>query len=381
MALAFTVDVPRSFEANPGIVAFRSSAPVDALAITVNGRRYRLIRLAKPTRRAVVGPFGLPSRDLTIRIAGLRDGKVVGRATATDVLGLPRAAGTVVLPRETVRQAQVRLRRLPRPVDWAAAWAVDLASGRGASWNAGARFTAASTAKLPILMKYLIDLRRDAVGDRHWGDLRAMILESSNIAANTMLTAIGGDTTTGAARVTAMMRRLGATRSDEAGGYIADDRRAPTPPNRVDSEPESQCCKLVTAHDLGVLLVELVRAANGTGRARALGLTGRDARVALWLLAHASHPGLFRPWTRWTVAHKVGYIDAAWHDAAIVFSPQGTQVVVALTEARGFASEYGAREYARGVLRIANAWLRRPPPAEPRPAAVQHRGAPVPFGS
>mgnify|MGYP003349594105 CR=1 FL=1 len=40
MALAFTVDAPRSFEANPGRIAFTSRTPVDALAIDVNGRRY-----------------------------------------------------------------------------------------------------------------------------------------------------------------------------------------------------------------------------------------------------------------------------------------------------------------------------------------------------
>ena len=207
-----------------------------------------------------------------------------------------------------------------------------------------------------------------------------MVIESSNTAANTMLVAIGGDTASGATRVNETMRRLGAYRSDEVGGYVPDDRRAAIPPARVDDAPAAACCKIVTAHDLGVLMLETVRAANGTGRAHAAGLTGRDARVALWLLAHADHPGLFRPWTRWVVAHKSGYIDVVQHDVAAVFSPRGTQIVVALTEDPGVASAVGAEDYGRGVLRIAERWLREPATTRARRlGAVRHRGSPVPF--
>ena len=39
VALAFTVDAPRPFEANPGIVAVRAKRPIDALEVRIDGKR------------------------------------------------------------------------------------------------------------------------------------------------------------------------------------------------------------------------------------------------------------------------------------------------------------------------------------------------------
>mgnify|MGYP006269274933 CR=1 FL=1 len=368
MAVAFTVDAPRPFEANPGIVSFRSKQPVDAISVRVNGRQYKLVTLSKPVKRGVVGPLGLPSRDETVTVVGLHDGHAVGRVSATNVLGLPKAAAIARPTTMTPPNAQLRMQRLSRPAGSAAAWAVNLATGRGASWNAGAKFTAASTAKLPIMITYLIRLKRDPVGAAEWGALQSMIRASSNDAANTMLQAIGGGSVdTGGARVNAVMRRLGAMHSDEAGGYLPNqDRKGLNPPVQINDQPQLKCCKVVTAHDLGVLMQSVVQAAGGTGRAHAAGLTGRDARVALWLLSHTDYPGLFHPWTHWVVAHKIGYIDVVWHDVAAVFEPSGTLITVALTENQGGASESGAAAYAHGVLDIAQTGLDEPKPTPPR---------------
>jgi beta-lactamase class A len=370
MALAFTVDAPRPFEANPGLISFRSKQTIDAVSVRVNGRQYRLVTLPRPTKRGIVGPFGLPSRDETVTVIGLSHGTPVGRVNVPNVLGLPRAAGITRPTTYTPSNAQLRMRRLAKPAGASAAWTVNLASGRGASWNAGARFTAASTAKLPIMMLYLIALKRDPVGAPAWGALQSMIRASSNDAANTMLRVVGGgNVDTGGARVTALIHRLGAIHSDEAGGYLANqDRRGLNPPVVVNDQPQIKCCKVVTAHDLGLLMEEIVQAANGTGRAHAAGLSGRDARVALWLLSHTAHPGLFEPWTHWVVAHKVGYIDVVWHDVAAIFEPTGTLISVALTENDGGASEFAASRFAHGVLQIAQTGLDGPERTAPRRA-------------
>ncbi|MGI9116971.1 MAG: serine hydrolase [Gaiellales bacterium] len=368
MALALTVDAPRPFEANPGIVAFRATQPVDAIAVRVDGRQYRLVPLPKPTRRATIGPLGLPSRDLHLTVIAYANGRAIGRVTTANVLGLPKSAATTVPTTITPPMAQRRMQRLSRPAGSAAAWAINLATGRGASWNAGARFTAASTAKLPIMITYLIRLRRDPVGAREWGTLQSMIRASSNDAANEMLKAVGdGSVDTGGARVTATAHRLGAVRTDEAGGYLPNqDRHGTAPPVRVDDQPQLKCCKVVTAHDLGLLMEEIVQAAHGAGRAHALGLTQRDARVALWLLAHTDYPGLFKPWSRWVVAHKIGYIDVVWHDVAAVFEPSGTLITVALSENQGGVSEGSAASYAHGVLQVAQTGLDEPERTVPR---------------
>ena len=370
MALAFTVDVPKSFEANPGLISFHARKPVDTLEVRVNGKRYKVVPLASPKRAATIGPLGLPPQDLTITVTGFRDGQVVGRQTATNVLGLPKASMTLLPITKTPPPAQRRMFRLSRPSGTAAAWAVDLATGRGASYNAGARFTAASTAKLPVMITLLMKTKVDIVSSSSWGALQSMIRESSNDAANTVLEYIGGSTTNGGAQVTAMAHRLGAVHTDTAAGYLAgQDRKGLNPPALVNAQPEVPCCKVTTAHDLGVLMQAIVEAAANRGRAHSLGLTGRDARVALWLLAHTSNPGLFAPWTRWVTAHKIGDVDRAWHDVAAVFTPEGPLITVAMTDNPNGANQSAAAQYGKGVLQIALTGLDAPPaePARPIP--------------
>ena len=348
------MDGPRPFEANPGLIAFHSRTAVDRLEVRVNGRRYRTLTLPQPTRRSTVGPIGLPSRDLTITVIAYHHGARIGTQTATNVLRLPRASMAVHRATTTSTRAQQRMRRIARPATTAAAWAVNLSSGRGASYNAGARFTAASTVKLPILIAILINRRADVVHSDIWGTLQSMIRESSNDAANDALLTLAGSLPAGGARATWVAHRLGATHTNVASGYLpGQDRSGPNPPVLVNDQPDVPCCKQTTAHDLGVLMQSIVEAAAGHGKARQLGLTGRDARVALWLLAHTDDRGLFKPWTRFVTAHKIGFVDRAWHDVAVVFTHDGPLVVVAMTDNPGGASKSAAAEYGRGILGVA----------------------------
>ena len=99
-------------------------------------------------------------------------------------------------------------------------------------------------------------------------------------------------------------------------------RRLPLPPTTVIEQPSFPCCKYTTAHDLGTLLVSLMLASTGHGPARRLGISAREARVALWLLLHAGYPGLVRPASAFPVGHKAGWLPNMQHDAALVFKPQ-----------------------------------------------------------
>lgn len=354
MAVAFTMDAPRPFEANPGLISFHSSTPVDRLEVRIDGRVFRIVDLPAPTRRSTVGPIGLPSRDVTVTVTGFSGSQRVGSQTASDVLGLPRASMSIRPIGRTSVRGQVRMRRLPRPAEAVAGWAVDLSAGTGASYNAGARFTAASTAKLPILIALLINRDEDIVGSEVWGSVQSMIRRSSNDAANDVLTALGGSTASGGAITTAIAHRLGAVQTEEAAGYLADDYdRRLRPPVLVDNQPDVPCCKVTTAHDLGILMQSIVEAAAGRGRARRLGLTGRDARVALWLLAHTDSPGLIAPWTRFITAHKIGDVNRAWHDVAAVFTLHGPLIVVAMTDSAGGVDRSASAHFGRGVLEIA----------------------------
>ncbi len=371
MAIAFTVDAPRSYEANPGLISVQSRVPVDTLEVRVDGKRYRLIRFARPTRRPTVGPFGFPSRDITVTVAGFRNGKLVGRQTTSNVLGLPKASMTLQPITRTPRAAQARMQRLSRPASAAAAWTVNLATGRGASYNAGARFSAASTLKLPIMITLLIQERGDIVGSAAWGPLQSMIRGSSNDAANSVLELIGGSVEAGGAEVTGVAHQLGAIHTETAAGYLpGQDRRGLNPPVTVNEQSDVVCCKITTAHDLGVMMQSIVEAMAGRGRAYRLGLTRRDARVAIWLLAHARHPGFFAPWTPWVTAHKVGDVDRAWHDVAAIFNPKGTLITVVLTDNPNGASESAAADYGERVLRIAETGLNAPRVPNSPPAPV-----------
>jgi len=134
------------------------------------------------------------------------------------------------------------------------------------------------------------------------------------------------------------------------GGYTIS---AFVPPVDADDQPSIAAGKHTTAHDLGVLLVSLAQAANGRGPAHALGLTGRKARVALWLLLHARYPGLVREATGSPVAHKAGWLDTLQHDAALIFTPKGTLVSVIMTEASGGVSYTSSRDYGARVVHLA----------------------------
>jgi hypothetical protein len=282
----------------------------------------------------------------------LRGTTLIGRRVVQPVFGLPAASWHAVRPRRTDARAQKALEQSrSTPGVSSAVWAAGLApGGAAASWNAGAAFSGASTLKLAILICMLAREPSDPLASGLFSTYRQMILESSNEAADSVLTRVGGSTSGGGALVDACIRALGTTNTIMYGGYTID---SVVPPVDADDAPSIALGKHTTAHDLGVLLVALAQAANGRGPAHEMGLTGRKARVALWLLLHSRYPGLVRDATSAPVGHKAGWLDNLQHDAALIFTPNGTLVTVIMTQASGDVSYSSSRAYGTRVTRLA----------------------------
>jgi beta-lactamase class A len=348
---AVVLNAPAPFEANAGVFSGRAPSGTQTIRVLVDGRRLDRVTLRKGHRTFSFGPTGLPLHDVTIQVRFLRGGKLLAKRTVRPVFGLPKASWKIVAPRTTDGRAQTALRgSRSSPGVASAVWAAGLApGGRAASWNAGALFTGASTLKLAILMCTFAHDASDPVSSGLFSTYQQMILDSSNTAADAVLTHLGGSTSGGSSIVDSCVRSLGATNTIMYGGYLTD---ALVPPVTDSVSPDIAYGKHTTAHDLGTLLLDLELATNGKGPAHRLGLTGRKARVALWLLLHARYPGLVRPATNDPVAHKAGWLGELQHDAALIFTPRGTIICVVMTEAEGGVSYTASRAYGARVVHL-----------------------------
>jgi beta-lactamase class A len=228
---------------------------------------------------------------------------------------------------------------------YAAIWTHDLHTGRVAGWNTDARFPAASTVKLGVLLTALAHLRHPERSPLDY-DLRAMTGWSSNLAANRLLERFG----IGSAQ--AALRRAGAWRSTYPQGYRVGTARAD-----VVRQPPSVSARVTTAHDLGRLLYVLHAGALGNRAAlRASGLDVSRSRYALRLLLaselRGNNVGLVRPFVPagTPVAQKNGWIHDARHTAAIVYAPTRPRIVVILTYAPNLRL-VTARRLGRDVMR------------------------------
>jgi hypothetical protein len=357
---AVTIDVPRAFEANPGIV--RGRVRGDVTQVLIYARRGSRVTLlgSRPVAhgRFHLGPIGLRSGDQTILAVAYEGSQRVGSARVTTVYGLPRTAFRTVPARTVSRAVEQTIAATRRPAT-TAVWARGMASGVAASYNAGARFTAASTLKLAILMTLLARTHSDPTALAAWPAVRKMIIDSDNDAADDVEVALGDSTLAASNLVNAFCHRMGCRDTDMYGGYLRTTGSAPrsaqggrvVPPVTIDDPPSiATYGKHTTAHDLGVLLAGLVAAGHGQGRAAHAGISPREARVAIWLLVHARYPGLVRPSTSQPVAHKAGWGDDVQHDAALIFTRKGTVVLVIMSQGAG-AGLNTTGAYARPIVK------------------------------
>lgn len=329
---------PAPREASFGQVAGRVFAGTTRVRVLIDGVVVR--------SRAVsgAGPFSfslnLPARDVRIGVVAENANGARSWRRVSPVYGLPLAGRPFPTPRPAADAVLGRrLRSLARAFPGTAAvYAQDLRTGRGAAWNARARFPAASTLKVAIAMETLRTLgARPAAGSSVDRLLWSMLVYSDNEAANSLLVRLGGSTSGGASRVNALMRSLGVRDSLMYGGYATATLTAAARPIplRVDEQPAIGIGKYTTAWDLVRLHRAVHQAARGLGAlVNTSGSFGRrDARYLLWLLAHvADHGKLDRNLPGGvSTLHKAGWIRQARHDAGIVFWRGGAFVVAVMT--------------------------------------------------
>jgi hypothetical protein len=326
---------PGPLQASFGTVVARLDPATTHVVVTVNGNQV--------AARAVSGgrvalKVALPQRNSTIRV--IARNAVGGRATAqvTPVYGLPRAGRPTWFQSTEDSGLARRLRRLAlgfRGIS--AVFVQDLRTGRGAAWNARARFPAASTLKLGIALELLRVLGSQPRPDTRLGELlRKMIVYSDNGAANALLTWLGGSQSGGAARVNASMRALGLVESHMYGGYILGTSANRAIPLRVESQPAFGVGKYTTAWDLARFHELLHLASAGRGRMMTLSgsFTPADARHLLYLLVHVRDPGKLDRYIAdqgVSVPHKSGWITHARHDSGIVYWARGSFAVTVMT--------------------------------------------------
>ena len=203
---------------------------------------------------------------------------------------------------------------------WAAFWVHDLRTGMWASWNSDARFPAASTVKLGVLVAALA---RNGPRSPLWYDLRQLTGWSSNLAANRLTSRLGGERV-----VQSTLLRLGARSSTYPGPYRAGTSVADAP-----KPPPHGHWRVTTAHDLGRILYTLQAAASGNRyEQRRARLSRRRAQLALGLLAtgwsRGDSAGLVRPFTSRPVARKEGWLTDTRATAAVVYGTSPKIVVV-----------------------------------------------------
>jgi hypothetical protein len=293
-------------------------------------------------RRVTGGSFDftvpLPRKDMTVRVSAYSGGHATERAIVPHVFGLPRSAS----PRAVRGSQDPRLLRTVRALarsfpGTSAFYVQDLVDGRGAAWNARARFPAASTLKVAIAVEALRrHAGKPAPGSYLDSLLRRMLVDSDNDAANETESTFGGGS-----RVDELLRGLGIGDTWMGGGYLHGTPALPPIRVRVENQPSFPCCKYTSAFDLARLFTDLQLAADGRGPLIARygsSFTASDARYLLYLLLHVADRGKLGRYLGGgpdTLVHKAGWISYARHDAGLVYWPGGVFVVCVLTYGNG----------------------------------------------
>ena len=221
----------------------------------------------------------------------------------------------------------------------------DLASGRQiAGVNARTAFNAASTIKVAIMLNAYINLPK--LSARQTAALQKMIVESDNLAANDLLAAAAGGTTTdaafkGAEQMSAMLADLGLKNTFlyvpfESGDFIKLYKvKFKTGPKRGGEAPfiETSNTLRTTPYEMAQIYVYLEQCARGQGvllEKYGQNLTpDRCKEMIGWLEKNGDRDRMVSGLPKDAgVAHKSGWIPPEVQgDAGIVRSPGGDFVV------------------------------------------------------
>jgi beta-lactamase class A len=325
---------PAPFEVSFGLVAGR--APLGTRRLIVRSGEDvladRPLRGASFSLRVAMPRTAFPLRVTAIDGRGRRSSSLV-----TPVYGLPPGSEPR-LPSSRLDPALARtVRSLVRSYGGTSAvYVQNVRTGRGAAWNARARFPAASTLKLAIAVTVLRALDgKPAPGTRLDRLLGEMLIRSDNASANQLEVWLAGSTSAGSARVNETMRALGLNDSLMYGGYETTRRPAAFSPIpiRLESQPAFGVGKYTTAWDLARLTRAVYLAAAGKGPLLKLGVSGSEARYLLWLLVQVTDRGKLDRFIghHGVVLHKAGWLPNARHDAGIVAFRGGAYVATVMT--------------------------------------------------
>ena len=352
------IEQPAPHQVSYGLVTGRAAKGTRTVVVSANGRTL----VSKPLRgRRYSLRVTLPLGELSLRVttiagSGRRSSRVVSK-----VYGLPAAARPRVVRSRQDPLLSYRLRALVSEYSGTAGFYVQsLTSGRGAAWNAKARFPAASTLKLAIATAVLARHSGIPPPDSYVGGLlREMITVSDDAAANALEVWLAGSTSAGSAQVNTLMRSIGLVDSIMYGGYEVRTLSASIPV-RVD-DPPVVAGKYTTAWDMASLwrAIWLASGAKGPLRDAQPGFTPADARHLLWLAANVRDtPKLDRVVGERAgvhVLHKAGWISTSRHDTGLVFWRGGVFVAGVMTwrpsgiglSSDVLAGQVAARSFAR----------------------------------
>jgi hypothetical protein len=329
------IEQPASHQVSYGLVTGRAARGARVVVVAANGR---VVAVRKLRGRRFWLRVALPTGDVTLRVSTIASADRRSSRTVRNVFGLPAAAR----PRLAAARNDPRLARELRSLaqrhsGTAGVYVQSLTSGAGASWNAKARFPAASTLKLAIAATVLAEHSGiPPPGSRLGALLRDMIIPSDDASANALLVWLGGSTSSGALRVNALMRSLGLVDTLMYGGYLVRTLAGGIPV-RVERQPAFGVGKYTTAWDMTSLWRAIWLASEDRGPLRRSrpGFTRSEARHLLWLLARVRDtPKLDRSVSRQkdvAVLHKAGWISAARHDTGLVFWRGGVFVAGVMT--------------------------------------------------
>lgn len=348
---------PAPYQASFGLVTGHAARGARRVVVAVDGHVLASRRLRG---RRFWLRVGLPVGAVDVRVTTVDAGRRRSWRVVHDVYGLPAAAGPRRVAEREDRLLARRLRGLTRGFSGTPAFYVQsLTGGPGAAWNAKARFPAGSTLKLAIAAEVLASYPGiPPPGSRVGSLLRAMITRSDNAAANTLEVWLAGSTSAGSDAVNGLMRSIGMHNSIMYGGYEARTLSGRIPVH-MNEQPAFGVGKYTTAADLAALLRAIWLAAGSRGplASEQPGFSSADGRHLLWLLAHvhdsAKLDGIVEKQPGVAVLHKAGWVDAARHDAGLVFWPGGVFVLSVMTwnpRGAGVASDRLAARCAAAAL-------------------------------
>lgn len=261
-----------------------------------------------------------PFRLLLVGIAAIVSGAAPAAVISPALIGFERELGALVSS---------------HPGEYGIA-AIDLRDGSTVAVNGDTPFPMASTVKLAIAAAYLaeVDQGRRRVDDIIAGRSAAkvmelMIVRSDNLAADSMLSALGGP-----AAIQHWLSSKGITgiRMDRTiaqllreRGHLADSKDVATPKAMVTLLYKLNNDAILTAQSRTLLFSLMSRCGTGTRRIRALLPVGT------------------------LVEDKTGTLDGITNDVGFITMPDGRRVAVAIFARGGRDRQLGIAQVARAI--------------------------------